>query len=108
MMIEGNPFTGEVTLNLDGQCRTLKLTLGALAELEATMATESLVSLIRRFEEGHFDTKDVVRLLLAGLKGGGWNCKACDLLDADIEGGPPQAIRVAALLLNRSFALPTS
>ena len=108
MTLEGNPFAGEVTLVLDGRRRTLRLTLGVLAELEATMAADSLVSLIRRFEEGHFDTKDVLRLLVAGLKGGGWNCNTRDLLDADIEGGSTQAIRVAALLLNRSFAFPTS
>ncbi len=107
-MIGGNPFAGEVSINLNGKRRTLKLTLGSLAELEATMTGDSLVSLISRFEDGQFNTEDVVRLLLAGLKGGGWEGTGHDLLDANIEGGPAQAIRAAALLLNRSFAIPAT
>ncbi|WP_299818576.1 gene transfer agent family protein [uncultured Jannaschia sp.] len=107
-MLEGNPFTGEVTIVLNGERQILKLTLGSLAELEAAIAEDSLVSLIERFEAGRFTTKDVIRLLLAGLRGGGWQGTGRKLLDADIEGGMPQAIRVAALLLTRSFAMPVT
>ncbi|MEM8581523.1 MAG: GTA-gp10 family protein, partial [Pseudomonadota bacterium] len=35
----GNPYAGEVALVIDGQRRVAKLTLGALAELEATLET---------------------------------------------------------------------
>ncbi|WP_144430701.1 GTA-gp10 family protein, partial [Jannaschia donghaensis] len=37
----GNPFAGEVALVLDGERHLLKLTLGALAELEADLAAGS-------------------------------------------------------------------
>ena len=37
-----NPFAGEAELTLDGQRCVLKLTLGALAELESTLQAESL------------------------------------------------------------------
>ncbi len=45
-------------------------------------------------------------LIVAGLRGGGWNGTAADLLKADIGGGPLEAARVAALLLARAFSLP--
>ena len=67
-----NPWAGEVELTLDGKPHTLKLTLGALAELEAAMQADSLVDLVRRFEERRFTTRDVVALIVAGLRGGGW------------------------------------
>ena len=47
-----NPWTGEVTLVIDGQTHVLKLTLGALAELEAGLKDDALVDLIERFEQG--------------------------------------------------------
>jgi len=105
-MGDGNPYAGEVALVLDGERHLLKLTLGALAELETEMQADSLVGLVRRFENGGFRARDVARLLLAGLRGGGWQEDASRLLSAEIEGGPIEATRVAALLLGRAFALP--
>ncbi|GIT91821.1 hypothetical protein JANAI62_22780 [Jannaschia pagri] len=105
-MADGNPFAGEVALTLDGRRHVLKLTLGALAELEAGMEADSLVALVQRFETGAFTARDVIALLLAGLRGGGWHGQAKTLLEAEIEGGPMECTRVAALLLGRAFALP--
>ena len=53
-----NPYAGEVALILDGQRHVAKLTLGALAELEAALNAGSLVELVERFE-GHrfFDAR---------------------------------------------------
>lgn len=101
-----NPWAGEVALVVDGQRRVLKLTLGALAELEAALDTGSLVQLAERFEGGSFAARDVLLLLAAGLRGGGWDGHASDLAKADIEGGPMVATRVSAELLARAFALP--
>ena len=101
-----NPWTGEVALVIDGQARVLKLTLGALAELERTLEAESLVDLVQRFEGGAFNARDVLALIAAGLRGGGHALGATELAQADIEGGPLQAARVAAELLARSFMLP--
>lgn len=101
-----NPYAGEVALVIDGERRVLKLTLGALAELETTLGADSLVALAERFEAGRFSTRDVLALILAGLRGGGWQGGAEALLTAEIAGGPVAAARVAAQLLARAFALP--
>ncbi|MFQ6548832.1 gene transfer agent family protein [Aestuariibius sp. 2305UL40-4] len=102
----GNPFAGEVTLVIDGQARVCKLTLGALAELEAGLAEEGLIDLVERFEQGRFSSRDVLALVVAGLRGGGWQGRSEDLLTAEIGGGPVGAAKVAAALLSRAFASP--
>ena len=101
-----NPWAGEVALVIDGERHVLKLTLGALAELEAGLETGTLVDLVERFESGAFSSRDVLALVVAGLRGGGWRGSAADLVSAQIEGGPLGAARVAAQLLARAFVLP--
>ncbi|RVV99002.1 gene transfer agent family protein [Mesobaculum littorinae] len=101
-----NPHAGEVALTLDGERRIAKLTLGALAELEAELSTGSLVELIERFETGAFSTRDLLALLCAGLRGGGWSGTTAELMRADIAGGPVEAAQVAGRLLARAFAGP--
>jgi Phage tail tube protein, GTA-gp10 len=101
-----NPWTGEVAIWLDGQRHVAKLTLGALAELEEALKTETLLDLVQRFEERRFSTRDVLALIVAGLRGGGWQGQAADLLRVEISGGPVEAARAAAELLARAFALP--
>lgn len=101
-----NPWTGEASLTIDGEVRILKLTLGALAELESDLASGTLIDLVSRFESGDVRTWDVLALVVAGLRGGGWKGRAADLMQADIEGGPVEAARVAALLLARAFTVP--
>lgn len=102
-----NPWAGEVTITIDGVAHTCKLTLGTLAELEASLGEDTLIALVQRFETGAFSSRDVLGLLVAGLRGGGWRGTADDLLTADIAGGPVGAARLAAVLLARAFgALP--
>jgi hypothetical protein len=101
-----NPYAGEVAVLLDGQRHVTKLTLGALAELEAALETGSLIDLVERFETQRFSTRDVLALLVAGLRGGGWQGTAADLRTVEIGGGPISAARVAAELLARAFSLP--
>lgn len=101
-----NPWAGEVALVIDGERRVMKLTLGALAALEAGLGADSLPALAERFEAGRFRTADVVRLLLAGLHGGGHPTSAEALMAAEIGGGPAAAARAAAELLARAFAPP--
>lgn len=106
--MSANPWAGEVELVIDGQARVLKLTLGALAELEAALDADSLVALVERFEGGRFSSRDVLALILAGLRGGGAVIDREALMHADIDGGPVAAARAAAQLLARAFALPES
>lgn len=101
-----NPWAGEVGLVIDGQLCVCKLTLGALAELEAVLETDTLVELVKRFEKGSFSTRDVLALIVAGLRGGGWQGTAHDLVQAEIEGGIVRAAEAAAELLARAFAAP--
>lgn len=101
-----NPWAGEVQVVLDGKPHRAKLTLGALAELETAVGAGSLMELVQRFETGKFSTRDVLALLVAGLRGGGWQGRAEDLRCVEIGGGPVEAARVAAELLARAFALP--
>lgn len=101
-----NPFAGEVEVTLDGVTHLARLPLGALAELEAALGEGSLVALAERFEAGRFSGRDVLALLVAGLRGGGWQGRAEDLLTVEVGGGPVGAAQAAATLLARAFALP--
>lgn len=101
-----NPHAGEVALSIDGQRHRLKLTLGALAELEAALEADSLLALVERFEQGRFSARDLLALIAAGLRGGGWQGDAGSLRTAEIDGGPMEAARAAAQLLARAFSMP--
>lgn len=101
-----NPWAGEVAIVLDGERHVMRLTLGALAELEEALGEETLVDLIARFERGGVSSRDVLHLVSAGLRGGGWPGSIRDLLAVEIEGGPMEAARLAGQLLVRAFAAP--
>ncbi|SFQ15291.1 Phage tail tube protein, GTA-gp10 [Roseivivax halotolerans] len=98
-----NPWRGEVEIVIDGAPRAMRLTLGALAELEASLGEDTLVALVERFETGRFSSRDVLALIVAGLRGGGWQGRAGDLMQAEIAGGPVAAAKAAALLLAQAF-----
>lgn len=102
-----NPWAGEVALALNGQRQVMKLTLGALAELEEALGADSLVALVERFEARTFSARDVSALILAGLRGGGWQGTADELAQVEIDGGPMKAAQAAAMLLARAFSLPS-
>ncbi|HPG21672.1 MAG TPA: gene transfer agent family protein [Amaricoccus sp.] len=102
----GNPYRGEVVLSVDGTPRVMRLTLGALAELEARLESESLLEMIARFETGGFRVADLVSLLAAGLSGGGWRIGEAELVACRIDGGPLAAAQAAAKLLKVTFTLP--
>ena len=98
-----NPWRGEVELSVDGEPRVMRLTLAALAELEARLKSDSL---IERFEAGGFRVRDLIALLTAGLNGGGWKVTEAELTRAQIDGGPLAAAQAAARLLKITFTLP--
>jgi len=101
-----NPWAGEVAISLDGRRHVARLTLGALAELEEALETGTLIGLVERFESGRFSSRDVLMLIVAGLRGGGWQGSADDLRAVEIGGGPVEAARIAARLLARAFTPP--
>jgi len=95
---------GEAGIVVDGRRRRLRLTLGGLAELEATIGAGGLASLAERFEGGAFSTSDLIALLGAGLRGGGWDVSDAELSRLDVEGGAAGAARSGARLLAATFA----
>ena len=101
-----NPFRGEVDLGVNGARLPMRLTLGALAELELRLGAEGLLPLIERFETGAFRADDLIALLSAGLKGAGWAGCEDDLRAATIDGGPIGAAKAAGALLRVTFSLP--
>ena len=101
-----NPYRGEVELVLDGEPHVLRLTLGALVELEQELESDSLIALIERFERGEFKMRELIALLTAGLRGGGWSGTEADLLKCKIHGGPVAAAQIAGRLLKYTFSLP--
>lgn len=102
----GNPYRGDVDLVVDGVVLPMRLTLGALAELEAGLKSNSLMALIERFESGDFSALDIVALLVAGLRGAGWQGTQKEFMAANIEGGPIEAAKCAGQLLKYAFSLP--
>jgi len=64
-----NAHRGEVGLVVDGQTRTLCLTLGALAEIESYFGAGHLAELDRCL--AHPGTRDLIAILGALLRGGG-------------------------------------
>lgn len=95
-----------MSLVIDGVPYVMRLTLGALAALEAELGEPSLVALVERFEQGRFSSADVLALLRAGLSGGGAAFDVARLDHAEIEGGPMAAARAAAELIARAFVVP--
>ncbi|QUJ77407.1 gene transfer agent family protein [Sulfitobacter albidus] len=98
-----NRWRGEVAITLDGQAYRMRLTLGALAELEDELGEGSLMALVERFEGHAFSARDVLALLHAGLRGGGTMMDPETLAQAEVAGGPMAAARAAAELLARAF-----
>ncbi|WP_165645242.1 gene transfer agent family protein, partial [Oharaeibacter diazotrophicus] len=64
-----NPYRGDVAAEIGGRRRTLRLTLGALAELEAAFGADDLGDLARVFAAGKLRARDAVRVIAAGLRG---------------------------------------
>ncbi len=82
-----NRRRGEIDAEIDGERRILCLTLGALAELETAFAAEDLAGLAARFSAGRLKSADMIRIIGAGLRGGGNVYSDEDVAAAGIEDG---------------------
>ena len=98
-----NLHRGEIEALLDGEPRTLCLTLGALAELEARLQAGDLMGLAERFGTGRISARDLTAILGAGLRGGGNALSDDDIARMSIEGGLKGAAEIAARLLRATF-----
>lgn len=99
-----NAMRGEAQITLNGEVRVMRLTLGALAGLEAALGENGLTALAERFERGGVRAVDLIALIGAGLRGAGHAISDKALSEMTVEGGAAGAARAAAQLLARSFA----
>lgn len=97
------PQRGEIDAVIDGETRTLCLTLGALAELEQRLQTGDLVGLAERFASGRVSARDLTAIIGAGLRGGGNPISDDELARLTIEGGLKGAAQIAVRLLKATF-----
>lgn len=98
-----NPVRGEIEAVLDGRPMRLCLTLGALAELEAALAAPDLAALAARLASGRISAGDLVRVIGAGLRGGGNAVGDAEVARMAIDGGAGRAVEIAAELLAAAF-----
>jgi len=102
-----NRRRGEIAAIIAGETYTLCLTLGALAELEDTFAVDDLAALGARFGSGRLSAEDLVKLIGAGLRGGG-----NQMPDAAIRAWPgtclPEIASADAELLAATFGEPAA
>jgi hypothetical protein len=100
----GNRIRGEVEAELGGRRYTLCLTLGALAELESAFGEENLLALAQRFEQGRMRARDAIRIIGAGLRGGGNPVSDEEVAGMSAEGGAPGFVRIVSELLQATFS----
>ena len=98
-----NLHRGEISALIGGEQRTLCLTLGALAELEARLQAGDLAGLAERFGAGRISARDLTAIIGAGLRGAGHPLSDDDLARLPIEGGVKGAAETAVRLLRATF-----
>lgn len=103
-----NKYRGEIDAEIGGVQRKLVLTLGALAELEATFAAEDLVALAERFGSGRLTARDLVRIIGSGLRGAGETVTDDEVARMTVDGGAQGYVRIAADLIAATFGEPAA
>lgn len=98
-----NRRRGEVAAEFDGRPYRLCLTLGALAELEASYAADDLGALVERFSTGRLSARDLIRIVGAGLRGGGNDVADGEVAAMQTENGVAGFAAVVADLLTQTF-----
>ena len=98
-----NARRGEVSAIIDGRERILCLTLGALAQLEAAFGESDLNGLAERFATGRLSARDLMRIVAAGLCGGGEHVIEDDVAAMTADGGLAALAETVAQLLRLTF-----
>jgi hypothetical protein len=98
-----NKHRGEIEAEIGGARRTLVLTLGALAELEAAFGADDLVALTERFGTGRLKAQDLICIIGAGLRGAGESVTDDEVARMEVEGGAQGYVRIAAELIAATF-----
>ncbi len=98
-----NPHRGEIEARLDGRPFNLLLTLGALAELEHAFGDTDMLALAERFQSGRLSARDAVRIIGAGLRGGGHDIADEAVARMRADGGVAGFVDIVARLLSATF-----
>jgi len=98
-----NAHRGEIEAVLDGKSFRLVLTLGALAELEAAFGDEDMLALAQRFGGGRLSACDCVRIIGAGLRGGGYEISDEAVRSMRVDNGAAGYVDTVARLLRATF-----
>ena len=98
-----NRHRGEVEAILDGCPHRLCLTLGALAELEHAFGDEDMLALAERFGRGRIAARDAIRIIGAGLRGGGSAIGDDAVANMQADGGAAGFVAIVARLLEATF-----
>jgi hypothetical protein len=101
-----NIHRGEIEAELGGKTYRLCLTLGALAELESAYGGEDLLALAQRFEAGKITASDAIRIIGAGLRGGGNEVSDAGVAAMTADGGAAGFLRIVVKLLAATFGAP--
>jgi hypothetical protein len=78
-----NPLRGETSFLAAGEKFVMRLTLGALAEIESAFNVESLTDLAARLKS--FATSDIATVAAALLRAGGHDVTANDVLKLPVD-----------------------
>nr|GGI01498.1 hypothetical protein GCM10011355_32280 [Aquisalinus luteolus] len=92
-----NRFRGDVALEIDGETHTLRLTLGALAQIETALGTDDLAGLTARLANP--SARDLLVILSALLGGGGHDVAVDTLKSKSFD------LKAAMAAVARAFAL---
>jgi hypothetical protein len=95
-----NHRRGEVELALGGRSHLLRLTLNALAEIEAGLGVDGLAALGHRLAAGGLRSADLVVMVAAALRAGGANLNDADVGDLVTAEDVPRIAEALARLLS--------
>lgn len=98
-----NRYRGEISARLDNRDWTLCLTLGALAELENAFEAKNLPELLEKFSSTSLSASDMIKIVCAGLRGGGHAVTVEDVADMRAEGGATGFAHIVTELLTVTF-----
>jgi hypothetical protein len=101
-----NRRRGEVEATIAGRRYILCLTLGSLAELESAFGVADLGALSGRFGEGRLGADDLVKLLGAGLRGGGQQISDDEVRAWPVAGSLAELGAALSDLLDATFGEP--
>lgn len=98
-----NRRRGETVAIIGGEPVTLRLTLGALAELESAFDVNDLAGLAARFARGALSSRDLLAIVTVAMRGGGRRISDAEAAALPIAGELPGLAAAVADLLALTF-----